>query len=86
MYIAKTDKWYLERSIFLIAGVMILLSLALAFFVNKYWLILTALVGMNLVIFALSGFCIMANILTKAGIKSGSCNCNDGCSCGCEED
>lgn len=70
MYIAKTDSWYLERMIFMIAGCMILLSLALAYFFSLYWLILTALVGINLIVFALTGFCTMANILIKLGIKS----------------
>ena len=71
MYIAKTDNWYLERVIWLIAGCMILVSLALAYIFSPYWLILTAFVGINLIIFALTGFCIMANILVKLGVKSG---------------
>jgi len=70
MYFAKTDKWYLERVIWLIAGIVTLLSLALAYFVSPYWLILTALIGLNLILFALTGFCIMANLLVKLGIKS----------------
>lgn len=82
MYIAKTDKWYLERVIFLIAGVFVLLSLTLAYFVSKYWLILAGLVGLNLIVFATTGFCTMANILVKFGIKSNACNCGDECNCG----
>lgn len=70
MYIAKTDSWYLERVIWLLAGIFILLSLALAYFISPYWLILTALVGINLVIFGLTGFCLMANILKKLGLKT----------------
>lgn len=81
MYIAKTDKWYLERTLYLIAGVMILLSLTLAFFFSKYWLILTGLVGLNLIVFAITGMCMMANILVKIGIQSCSCKCEDGCGC-----
>lgn len=69
MYIAKTDSWYLERIIYLIAGLMILFSLALAYFFSEYWLILTALVGLNLTIFAITGFCTIANILIKLGVK-----------------
>ena len=69
MYLAKTDKWYLERVIWLIAGIFILLSLTLAYFISPYWLILTALVGINLIIFAFTGFCIMANLLVKLGVK-----------------
>ncbi len=71
MYIARTDSWYLERVIWLIAGCLILLSLALAYFSSKYWLILTAFVGLNLIVFAITGFCTMANILIKLGLKSG---------------
>lgn len=70
MYIANKDSWYLERIIFMVAGTLVLLSLALAYFFSKYWLILTGLVGLNLIIFATTGFCIMANLLTKLGIKS----------------
>lgn len=69
MYIAKTDSWYLERVLHLIAGIMILVSLGLAYFFSKYWLILTALVGLNLIVFSLTGFCLMANILVKLGIS-----------------
>ena len=70
MYMAKTDSWYLERVIWLVAGSIILLSLALAYFFSPYWLLLTAFVGINLIIFAVTGFCIMANLLVKAGFKS----------------
>ena len=70
MYLAKTDKWYLERIIWLIAGTFILLSIALTIFVSKYWLILTGLVGLNLIILSLTGFCPMAIFLNKIGVKS----------------
>jgi Flp pilus assembly protein TadB len=66
---APTDNWYLERIIFLIAGLFILISLVLGLLWNPYWFILTFLVGINLIIFALTGFCIMANILYKLGVK-----------------
>ena len=70
MYIAKIDSWYLERIIWLIAGIFILFSIALTIFVSKYWLILTGLVGVNLIIFSLTGFCPMAIFLNKVGIES----------------
>ncbi|VBB07803.1 Hypothetical protein LUCI_3068 [Lucifera butyrica] len=69
MYKADTGKWYLERIIWLVAGVFILFSLLLAWLVSPYWLILTALVGVNLVVFALTGFCLMANFLYYLGIR-----------------
>lgn len=70
MYMARTDGWYLERIIWLIAGTFTLSSAILAWVHSPYWLILTALVGVNLIVFALSGFCIMANILYKLGARS----------------
>ncbi|MBX7059156.1 MAG: DUF2892 domain-containing protein [Leptospirales bacterium] len=70
MYCARTDRWYLERAIWLVAGVITLGSAALSAFVSPYWLILTALVGVNLIVFALSGFCVMANLLVKLGLRS----------------
>lgn len=69
MYIAQTDSWYLERIIWLIAGIFSLGSALLAWLHSPYWLILTGLVGINLIVFALTGFCLMANILFKLGAK-----------------
>lgn len=65
MYLLKTDSWYLERAVFLVAGLMVLLSVSLGLLVSPYWLALTAFAGINLVVFAFSGFCLMANILKK---------------------
>lgn len=70
MLFIKTDEWYIERVIYLFAGIFTLVSTALAFFHSIYWLIFTAFVGINLVIFALTGFCLMANILYKLGLKT----------------
>ena len=69
MYMAKTDGWYLERIIWLVAGTFTLGSALLAWLHSLWWLILTALVGINLLIFGLTGFCLMANILYKLGAK-----------------
>ncbi|MFN3478812.1 MAG: DUF2892 domain-containing protein [Thermodesulfovibrionales bacterium] len=69
MYIAQTDSWYLERIIWLIAGIFALGSALLAWLHSPYWLILTGLVGINLIVFALTGFCLMANIVYKLGAK-----------------
>ncbi len=69
MYIAKTDSWYLERIIWLIAGIFTLLSAVLAAIHSPYWLILTALVGINLIVFSLTGFCLMANLIYALGAR-----------------
>jgi hypothetical protein len=69
MYWARTDSWYLERIIWLVAGTFTLAGTLLAWLVSPWWLILTGLVGVNLLIFAFTGFCIMANILVALGAR-----------------
>jgi len=68
MYMLETDGWYVERATFLVAGIVVLSSAALAWLHSMYWLLLTGFAGANLVIFGLSGFCLMSNILVKLGV------------------
>jgi hypothetical protein len=74
MYKLATENWYLERVIFLMAGILTLIGTILAWTYSMYWLILTALVGLNLLIFALTGFCPSAALMHKLGLKSGICH------------
>ena len=60
----------LERWIRLIAGSFILISLALAHWVNHNWLWFTAFVGANLFQSALTRWCLMEKILAKLGVQS----------------
>jgi hypothetical protein len=62
----------MEQKIRLIAGTFILVSLALAVWVSQWWLLFTAFVGVNLVQSALTGWCLMEDILRKTGIHSTS--------------
>jgi len=61
----------IDRVVLAFAGTMILLSLALAHYHHPYWLWFTAFVGANLLQSAFTGFCPLALILKKMGIKSG---------------
>jgi hypothetical protein len=58
----------LERWIRLIAGTLIIVSLALAYFFNHNWLWLTLFVGVNLFQSALTGWCLMEDLLRKLGL------------------
>jgi Protein of unknown function (DUF2892) len=69
MYLADTSRWHMERVIRLIAGGMILFSLILSQLFSPYWLILTALVGVNLTILAFTGFCPMTVLLHWLGVR-----------------
>jgi hypothetical protein len=57
----------LENRIRLIAGSFILISVALAVWVNIHWLWFTAFVGANLIQSAFTKWCLMEDILRKAG-------------------
>ena len=58
----------LDRAVMAFAGVMILISVALAYFVSPLWLLLTAFVGLNLLQSSFTGFCPAAMILRKLGV------------------
>jgi Protein of unknown function (DUF2892) len=65
----------LENAIRILAGTMILLSLALAHWVNPHWLWLAAFVSANLIQSAFTGFCPAEKILRKLGIGQGGAKC-----------
>ena len=62
----------IDRLVIAIAGSFILISLLLAHYHSGYWLWFTAFVGANLLQSAFTGFCPMAIILKKLGVKPGS--------------
>ncbi len=66
----------LESAIRLLAGTLVLLSLALAHWSHEAWLLLTAFVGINLVQSVFTGFCPAEKILRRLGIG------REGASCG----
>ena len=59
----------LERMLRLIAGTFILLSLVLGYYVNPYWYLFTAFVGLNLFESAFTNWCPMVTFLRKLGYK-----------------
>ncbi len=62
----------LDRLVFAIAGVFILLSLILSQLHSEYWLWFTVFVGANMFQAAFTGFCPLAKILKAVGIKPGN--------------
>jgi len=61
----------IDRFIFAFAGSVILLSLALGYFMHPGWFLLTAFVGINMLQAAFTGFCPLAKILKRAGFTPG---------------
>jgi hypothetical protein len=61
----------IDRTVMAFAGLMIMLSVALAHYHHPYWLWFTAFVGLNLFQSSFTGFCPLATILKKIGRQSG---------------
>lgn len=61
----------LDRAVFAIAGSFVLLSLALSQLHSAWWLLFTAFVGVNLFQAAFTGFCPLAILLKRLGVKPG---------------
>ena len=67
VYIVPTGQWYIERTVWLIAGIVLLASTAMALLVNRLWIfgvIATGLVSINV---AFTGFCPVGNVLRLFG-------------------
>ena len=62
----------IDRAVFAFAGVVILTSLTLSLLHSQYWLLLTGFVGLNMLQAAFTGFCPLAVVLKKFGMKCGS--------------
>ncbi len=60
-----------DRAVMAFAGLMILLSVWLAYAVSPWWLLFTAFIGLNMLQAAFTGFCPAAMIFRKVGMKAG---------------
>jgi hypothetical protein len=59
----------INRWLRLVAGAFVLASLALGYFVNPWWYLFTAFVGLNLLQSAFTNWCPMMTFLRKLGVK-----------------
>lgn len=62
----------IDRIVLAFAGTVVLVSLALGIYVSPNWFWLTAFVGANLFQSSFTGFCPLAMILRKLGVKPGA--------------
>jgi hypothetical protein len=58
-----------ERLLRLIAGVIVLLTVALGYWVSPYWFLMTGFVGLNLLQSGFTNWCPMMAILRKLGVQ-----------------
>jgi len=61
----------IDRLVMRFAGTIVLLGLLLGLVVDPWWLALVALVGLNLLQASFTGFCPLAILLKKLGVKPG---------------
>ncbi|HYL57145.1 MAG TPA: hypothetical protein VEU73_16360, partial [Gemmatimonadales bacterium] len=69
LYFMQTDRWYLERRIYVTVGVNISIASVLSLVYGPWWLLFTGFVGTAMVWFAATGYCILANILYWIGAE-----------------
>jgi hypothetical protein len=62
----------IDRAVFAFAGFVVLVSLALGWFVSPYWLLLTGFAGFNMIQASFTGFCPPATVLRKMGVRPGN--------------
>ncbi|MBC8206213.1 MAG: DUF2892 domain-containing protein [Kiritimatiellaeota bacterium] len=58
-----------ENGVRVFAGIMILISVLVAWLVSEWWLLFTAFIGINLIQSAFTGFCPAAMILKLFGME-----------------
>ncbi len=58
-----------DEGLRMVAGIVVLVSVVLAYSVHQYWLLLTAFVGLNLLQSAFTRWCPMMVILKKLGLR-----------------
>jgi hypothetical protein len=62
-----------DRIVHSVAGVVVLLSIGLARFVHPDWIWLGLFVGLNLLQSGFTGFCPLAGLLKRIGVREGGC-------------
>ena len=69
LYFLQTDRWYLERRIYITVGVNVCIASVLVLTLSPWWTLFTFFVGAAMVWFAVTGFCILANALYWLGVE-----------------
>lgn len=67
----------IDRWVFRIAGLFVLVSLALSQLHSIHWLWFTAFVGANMLQASFTGLCPLASILRRLGVRPGAAFCRN---------
>ncbi|MEP6884850.1 MAG: DUF2892 domain-containing protein [Gammaproteobacteria bacterium] len=69
VYIVPTHRWYIERTVWLIAGIVLLVGTLLAALLNPLWILAVTATGLVSINVAFTGFCPVGNVLLLLGFK-----------------
>ncbi|MFE2955475.1 YgaP family membrane protein [Nocardia tengchongensis] len=61
-------RWPIDRLVPVLAATMVLLSIALVLAFSTWWLLLTAFVAANLMLYGIVGWCPMTLLLQRLGV------------------
>jgi hypothetical protein len=67
IYMVPIDRWYIERTVWLIAGTLLLIVTALAAFDRPAWGFATYVLASASIITSLTGFCVVGTLLKFFG-------------------
>ena len=70
LYIVPTNRWYIERTVWLLAGLVLATSSLLAFFVHPQFILLVSICGLVSINVAITGFCPVGSALKLMGFKA----------------
>jgi hypothetical protein len=69
VFLVKTNWWYIERLVWLIAGTTVVASSVLAAAHHPNWVFLVLFTALCSICVALTGFCIVGNVLYWCGVQ-----------------
>jgi hypothetical protein len=69
VYIVPTNRWYIERTVWLIAGVVLLASTAMALLMHPLWILGVTATGLVSINVAFTGFCPIGSALRWLGFS-----------------
>lgn len=58
-----------EEAVRLMAGIVLLIGIALSYFISPWWILLSVFVGLNLIQSSFSKWCPAITIFKKLGLK-----------------
>ena len=70
IYIVPTSEWYIERTVWLVAGVVLLASTAMALWVHPLGVLGVIATGLFSITVSLTGFCVVGTVLHRLGFGS----------------